>query len=142
MGDTIEILERNRHSALSYIESIGTQDFESIISLIREDATFWQVGKKLELAGAHDITETALLAEKAISKFPNGIKFNLITLTAEGNRVAIEAESEAVMANNKPYNNQYVFFFYFDDNGKITEFREYWDTLYAFETMFEGKTKL
>ena len=28
------------------------------------------------------------------------------------------------------------------DDGKIIEFREYWDTLYAFETMFEGKTEL
>jgi len=142
VGNTTDMLKRNKSSALSYIEGIGTQDLEGIAKLLREDATFWQIGKKLELAGAHDMAETARLAKKAISRFPKGMEFDILTVTAEGNRVAIEAESRATLANGKPYHNQYVFFFYFDDEGKITEFREYWDTLYAFETMFEGKTKL
>ncbi len=88
------------------------------------------------------MAETAPLALKAISKFPNGMKFRIKTVTSEGNRVAVEADSDGVLASGKPYNNQYVFFFYFDDDGKIIEFREYWDTLYAFETMFEEKTQL
>jgi ketosteroid isomerase-like protein len=142
VNNSMDPLEKNKVRALAYIEGIGTRDLEGIFKLLHEDATFWQIGKKLELAGPHDMAETARLSEKAISKFPNGMKFKIKTVTGEGNRVAIEAESDAVMANGKPYNNQYVFFFYFDDDGKIIEFREYWDTLYAFETMFEGKTEL
>lgn len=137
-----DMLEKNKATALAYIEGIGIQDLSGIAKLLRPDATFWQIGKKLELAGSHDMAETAQLSLKAISKFPSGMKFSISTITAEGNRVAIEADSDAILANGKPYNNQYVFFFYFDDEGKISEFREYWDTLYAFETMFEGNTTL
>lgn len=142
MSELDDVLENNKATALAYIEGIGTQDLKGIFKLLREDATFWQIGKKLELSGYHDMEETAKLSLKAINKFPSGMKFNISTITAEENRVAVEAESEAVLANGNPYNNQYVFFFYFDDEGKISEFREYWDTLYAFETMFDGETTL
>lgn len=142
MTEANNVLERNKATALTYIEGIGTQDLSGIAKLLRSDATFWQIGKKLELAGSHDMAETARLSLKAISKFPSGMTFTIATITAEGNRVAVEADSNAILANGNPYNNQYVFFFYFDDEGKISEFREYWDTLYAFETMFDGDTAL
>jgi ketosteroid isomerase-like protein len=142
VSDSTDALERNKATAIAYIEGIGRKDLEGIFQLLREDATFWQIGKRLELAGSHDMAELARLSQKATSKFPNGMRFDITTVTAEGNRVALEAESDAVLANGQPYNNQYVFFFYFDDEGKIIEFREYWDTLYAFETMFEGRTRL
>ena len=98
--------------------------------------------RELELAGYHDMAELAELTPKAMGKFPNGMEFEIFTVTAEENRVLVESESHAVLANGTPYNNQYVFAFYFDDDGRILEFREYWDPLYAFETMFEGKTTL
>jgi ketosteroid isomerase-like protein len=140
---TIESLtERNKATALSYVhDGIGAQD-TSVFRYFREDARFWQNGKKLELAGYHDMAELAELTPKAMGKFPDGMKFDILTVTAEENRVLIESESHATLANGTPYNNQYVFAFYFDEAGKIREFREYWDPLYAYETMFEGKTTL
>jgi ketosteroid isomerase-like protein len=142
MRDSASQTERNKATALSYIhEGIGAQD-TSVFRYFREDARFWQNGKKLELAGYHDMKELAELTPKAMGKFPNGMKFEILTVTAEENRVLIESESDAVLANGTQYNNQYVFAFYFDEAGKILEFREYWDPLYAYETMFEGKTRL
>jgi ketosteroid isomerase-like protein len=98
-------------------------------------------GHRLELAGYHTLEETAPLAEKAMAKFPDGMTFEILTVTAEDNRVLVEATSDARMDNGNPYRNQYVFSFYFDEEGRITEFREFWDTLYAFETMFDGCTE-
>lgn len=135
-------IERNKATALSYIhDGIGAQD-TSVFRFFRSDARFWQNGKKLELAGYHDMTELAELTPKAMGKFPDGMEFEILTVTAEENRVLIESESNATLANGTHYNNQYVFAFYFDEAGKILEFREYWDPLYAYETMFEGKTTL
>ena len=135
-------VERNKATALSYIhDGIGAQD-TSVFRFFHKNARFWQNGKKLELAGYHDMEELAELTPKAMGKFPDGMKFEIFTVTAEENRVLIESESNATLANGQHYNNQYVFAFYFDEEGKILEFREYWDPLYAFETMFEGKTTL
>jgi ketosteroid isomerase-like protein len=135
-------VEINKETALNYIhEGIGAQD-PSAFSHFHKDARFWQNGKKLETAGYHDISDLAGLAAKAMGKIPNGMKFEILTITAEENRVLVESESEAVLANGNRYNNQYVFAFYFDNAGKIIEFREYWDPLYAYETMYDGKTEL
>ena len=142
MSNASSQTERNKATALSYIhDGIGAQDI-SVFRYFREDARFWQNGQKLELAGYHDIREMAELAGKAMAKFPNGMKFEILSVTAEENRVLVESESDAELANGTRYQNQYVFSFYFDEGGRILEFREYWDPLYAFETMFEGKTTL
>ena len=142
MSDSARQTERNKATALSYIhDGIGAQD-TSVFRYFREDARFWQNGQKLGTAGYHDMKELAELTPKAMGKFPNGMNFEILTVTAEENRVLIESESHAVLANGTPYNNQYVFAFYFDEAGKILEFREYWDPLYAYETMFEGRTEL
>jgi hypothetical protein len=58
-----------------------------------------------------------------MGKFPNGMKFEILTITGEQNRVLVESESEAVLANGNRYNNHYVFTFYFDNAEKILEFR-------------------
>ncbi len=114
----------------------------SVFRYFHKNARFLQNGRKLELAGYHDREELARITSKAVGKFPDAMKFELLTVTAGENRVLIESESNATLANGQHYNNQFVFAFYFDEEGKILEFREYWDPLYAFETMFEGKTTL
>jgi ketosteroid isomerase-like protein len=48
-------------------------------------------------------------------------------VTAEGDRVAVEAESIALLTNGKTYNNTYHFLFLFRD-GKIYQAKEYNDS--------------
>ena len=47
--------------------------------------------------------------------------------------------AQAADTNGNRYNSQYVFAFYFDNRGKILGFREHWEPLYAYETMYGGK---
>ncbi len=135
-------LERNKTNDRAFIEAIGRQDDLTLGSLYAPDGTFWQIGKKLALAGSHSLEETAVMIPKIYERLPNGMEFEISSMVAEGNKVAVEADSNATLANGKPYNNQYHFLFHFNDDGKIVEFKEYWDTLYAFETLFDGKTQL
>ena len=53
-------------------------------------------------------------------------------VTAEGDRVAVEAESHVQLKNGKTYNNTYHFLFLFRD-GKIYQAREYNDSQHAAE---------
>jgi uncharacterized protein len=48
--------------------------------------------------------------------------------TTDPNIVIAEARSDAVVAESgRPYRNTYVFFFTFDDYGKVVTWREYYD---------------
>ena len=57
-------------------------------------------------------------------------------LTAEGDRVAVEAESYGEMATGKIYNNLYHFLLEVRD-GKIHAVREYLDTMHAKEVLLD-----
>ena len=59
--------------------------------------------------------------------FPQGIRFTIKAMTAEGERVAVEAESEGQHISGKRYSNQYHFLMRFRDD-KLVEFKEYMDT--------------
>ena len=55
-------------------------------------------------------------------------------MTAEGGRVALEAESHGVHKSGRKYNNHYHFLFKIRDR-KIAEIREYADTQHAREVL-------
>ena len=60
------------------------------------------------------------------------IKLTIKRMTAEDDRVAFEAESDAEVVNGKHYHNLYHFLAVVRD-GKIREMKEYHDTRYAAE---------
>ena len=55
-------------------------------------------------------------------------------MTAEGDRVAVEARSSAEHVNGKSYRNEYHFLFV-AKNGKLWRVKEYLDTMHANEVM-------
>ena len=63
-----------------------------------------------------------------------GLKLTPKGITAEGDRVAVEAESYGQHANGKVYNNQYHFLIEVR-NDKIQAVREYLDTMHANEVL-------
>lgn len=60
----------------------------------------------------------------------------VISVMADGNRVALEVISEGELENGRRYNNEYFVLFKIVD-GKIKEVREYNDTLHAYKTWIE-----
>lgn len=52
------------------------------------------------------------------------IRFEILGLIVDGNRVAVEVKSTGRLANGTPYQNRYHDYFEFAD-GRITVFREY-----------------
>jgi ketosteroid isomerase-like protein len=55
------------------------------------------------------------------------IRFTVTGSTVQGERVALEAESEADLVNGRTYRNQYHFLFVIK-NGRIHAIREYADS--------------
>jgi ketosteroid isomerase-like protein len=59
-------------------------------------------------------------------------------ITAEDDRVAVEAESFATHVSGKPYNNKYHFLMRYRD-GKLLEFKEYMDTELVTDVLCGGR---
>jgi ketosteroid isomerase-like protein len=76
-----------------------------------------------------------------LDAFPDGLRFRIRSMTAEDDRVAVEAESEGVHASGRPYRNQYHFLMVIRD-GKVRQLKEYLDTMHAQEVLVEGAAAL
>jgi ketosteroid isomerase-like protein len=75
------------------------------------------------------------LANTLKSLMPGGLRMRIESVICEGDRCAVQAESNAVASNGKKYNNLYHFDIRFDGD-KIAEVREYCDTNHAREVFF------
>ena len=63
-----------------------------------------------------------------------GISFEFLNLTAEDDRVAVEAKGRSTEVSGKEYNNEYHFLIFFRD-GKVCRMKEYLDTKLAEEVL-------
>jgi ketosteroid isomerase-like protein len=68
--------------------------------------------------------------------FPHGFKVTIKGMTAEGDRVAVEAESFGKTSAGKLYQQTYHYLFIVR-NGKIAVQHEYLDTLHLKERMVD-----
>ena len=76
--------------------------------------------------GKAAIGEFQRFARDAFSRF--SMRVGAIHEMTDPNVVVAEHSSDAVVAENgRPYCNHYVTFFTFDDDGRITSWREYYD---------------
>ncbi|MGE0830991.1 MAG: nuclear transport factor 2 family protein [Hyphomonadaceae bacterium] len=73
------------------------------------------------------------IQEAAARHIKGRLRLDITGVTAEGDRVAVEAVSHAELTNGRLYNNHYHFLIVFRD-GKITQVKEYNDSLHAAET--------
>lgn len=124
--------EDNKKIVLSFFENLSSGKAEAMLGLMADNATWSVMGKpdKFALGGTKTKAQFAELLKGIGAAMPKGLRVTPKGITAEGNRVAVEAESYGEMANGKVYNNMYHFLVEVQ-NGKITAVREYLDTIHA-----------
>ena len=124
-------VERNKAAALKMLEAVGSRSAAAVGELMAADATWWVLGAGDRDAAAAPRGPFLDAFEARMNQlFTTPVSFTVKGVTAEGDRVAIEADSSAQLANGKPYANMYHFLFLFAPDGKITAVREYNDTAY------------
>ncbi|MCG8575721.1 MAG: nuclear transport factor 2 family protein [Flavobacteriales bacterium] len=122
---------RSKQIVRDFIEAMRTSNVDTLKTMITDDFSWWIIGKPeyLATAGEHD-TEYFLGFFKGDELFPEGTDFKTTSMTAEGNRVAAEAEFKAKTAMGTYYENYYHFLFIIE-NGKVKRMKEYMDTYNA-----------
>jgi ketosteroid isomerase-like protein len=119
--------EENRKTALKFFEALSSGRLDD--TLITDDIAWWVPGR-----GTLSKAEFMALADGFQGLVESPITMTVKGVTAEGDRVAIEAESYGKLRNGKIYNNTYHFLLLFRD-GKVCLSKEYNDSKHAADVL-------
>ncbi len=122
--------EENKQIALSYFERRSASDPRAF-DHFAESAT-WTVMARGPMGGTRTKADLVKMIGQNSARFDGPIRLNVTGMTAEGDRVAVEAEGYAKLKNGKVYQNLYHFLFIIRD-GKIQAGKEYCDFHHAHE---------
>lgn len=125
--------EETKRIVLGFFETLSTGKVDELLAQMDDNATWWIAGN-FELSGTKTKAQFAELIKGMGSAMPKGFRVTPKGITAEGDRVAVEAESYGELANGKVYNNQYHFLVEVR-NGRVQAVREYLDTVHAKEVL-------
>jgi ketosteroid isomerase-like protein len=121
--------EANKQIALKFLHAMSEGDADGQAECLTPDA-FTLTKGFAGVSGRRD-RETMLATVEAFNDVvPTGFRPQIEKVVAEGDTVVIEWEGNAELSNGKPYCNQYVFIFSFE-NGKIKQLNEYFCTVLA-----------
>jgi ketosteroid isomerase-like protein len=119
-------MEENKQLVLNFWDAFSNSRFDEALAMVAEDATWWVAGTT-DISGSFTKAEFSDLVKGIGENAPNGIKITPGHITAEGDRVAMEAESYGEISNGKVYNNFYHMLHTIRD-GKLVSVKEYMDT--------------
>ncbi len=133
----MEVIENNKALVSAFFVALNQGDVEAIVNAYAEDGSVETMGNTL-ISGVSDRDQIAVFAGGIFDVFPQGLHFSVINMTAEGDRVAVEAQSEGEHISGKIYSNQYHFLFQFRD-GKLLKLKEYMDTEQVTDVLCAGQ---
>lgn len=117
---------RNVAAVRAFFEAMNAGDVAGIVAAYADDGTLTTMGRTL-ISGTFDKAAITAAAGRIFEAFPQGIAFTIHAVTAEDDRVAVEASSCGMHVSGREYRNQYHFLARLRD-GKITAWKEYCDT--------------
>lgn len=116
--------EQNKDTIRNFFGMITDQGLDAALCLLSDDCTWWTPNNSWSKAKMSD------LSRDLSADLDEPLVMEVGTITAEGDRVAVEVRSRARRKNGVPYANQYHFLFCLA-NGRITSVREHCDTAHA-----------
>jgi len=122
----------NKSVARDFFARFSASDIEGALALMTDDATWLIPGKpeRMPTAGLYSKERIRKLFYTMLKQLEGGLQLTVRSMVAEGDRVALEAESGGELKNGRRYRQQYHFLIEFRD-GKISAVREYLDTQHA-----------
>src|SRR3984957_19708498 len=129
--------EKNRRTIEIYFEAVNRRDKEGILELLTEDFLFKGMGRHPDWMRYQWGRDAFADAPRDMStKMKKPIAMKLLGMIAEGDQVAVQADSYGEMSNGKTYDNAYHFVFTFQ-NDKIREVLEYCCTYTVYDVFGE-----
>lgn len=131
-------IEANKALVTRFLAAFSKGDVDGLVQMMSEDATWWVSGRIDGFSGTYPRDQFAELVRGAKAAYKTGaLTITPSSMVAEGERVAVEAESHAEILSGAVYNNFYHLLFTIR-GGQITSVKEYMDTLHAKQVFFDG----
>jgi ketosteroid isomerase-like protein len=121
--------EANKQLARDMLDALTRADVDWVRDHYADDFRIWVSGS-LPFSGENDKAGAVEAMPMVLQLFPEGLTFTAQAMTAEGDRVAIEATSSGTTFRGDVYSQKYHFLMRARD-GKIVEWKEYMDTEHA-----------
>jgi ketosteroid isomerase-like protein len=121
-------------TALRFIEAMGAGNADAAAGCLAPGATT-MARNFSRFAGVHDRDEMLGMIANFTALMPSGLRFTVNSVMADGDRVAIECDGDAVTSAGEPYRNQYCFVFRFSGE-RIKEIHEYFCSKRAEEVLW------
>jgi uncharacterized protein len=132
--------EQNKQIVLKFIQAMGSSDADTAAGYLAPDAVAVSKGFS-KFAGTHGYAAVVGMIKAFPQVLPTGLRPIIREVTAEGQRVVVEYEGNAVTSQGKPYCNQYCMVFTLSD-GKIRQINEYMCTKLADEVLYPAVAPL
>jgi uncharacterized protein len=131
-------LERNKALVAEFLRVFSRGDVPGVLAGMHQQGSWWVSGRIDGISGTYSREQLGKLLESVRPVYKEGaLRVIPSSMVAEGNRVAVEAESFAELRNGRVYNCQYHFLFEIE-SGKVTTVKEYVDTKHLFDTFVAG----
>lgn len=117
-------IDKNKEIVLNACTYISERNFPALFDLIDEDGSWTLPNRpdRFEYGGRNDKAGTKALLEGFLSPFTE-FRFDVHSVTAEDDRVVVEATTHGVGPGEAEYNNNYLILFKLRD-GKLFEVTE------------------
>ncbi len=132
--------DNNRRLTQEFFEALSRGDVAAIVDAYDDEGSCWTSGRTL-ISGTLSKEQIRAGAGAVLETFPEGLAFTIHAMTAEGERVAVEAESRGRHASGAIYNNHYHFLLEFR-RGKLLRLKEYMDTELVTDILCNGQRPL
>lgn len=124
---------RSKEIVQEYFNAIIAGDMQGAFAYIDPSCRFVLPGKS-PLAGSRSPEEMAAIMGPMMELMKD-FTYEVVGITAEGNRVAVETRGHAKLPNGSVYANEYHFLFELNDAGKIVVSKEYMCSYHAMEAL-------
>jgi ketosteroid isomerase-like protein len=124
--------EDNRLIATEFFRRYDSGNIPGVLELMADDITYWLAGKpgSNATAGPRTKAEMAAIFQRMGERLEGPLRMKVKGTVAEGDKVAVEAESLGQLRNGRVYNQEYHVLFTMR-GGKIAAAREYMDTAHV-----------
>jgi ketosteroid isomerase-like protein len=116
----------NKEFVTRFFQAMNEGDVDTLVNSYADDGEVHTKGRTL-MSGIYNKEQISQFAGGVYDAFPEGISFEVLNLTAEDNRVAVEARSRGMHVSGQEYTNEYHFLFVLE-GGRIKRLTEYMDT--------------
>jgi uncharacterized protein len=127
----------NKQRVRDFFAAMNAGDVPALVAAYADDGYLQTMGRTL-ISGKFTKAQVRGAAGQIYEVFPQGIQFTIDAMTAEGDRVAVEAHSAGRHVSGKLYTNEYHFLFEFRD-GRLAVLREYMDSERVTDILCGGK---